>query len=104
MKKKVCFLVAVFLSILMIVWAIDLLEEESREEDFRERIFDPIQGLLDQCKGTKNLSRKLVKRIEDLVDDSAALKDNLMPRIGGLNSKVSLAVDFGIQVRRLRCD
>jgi dynactin 1 len=41
--------------------------------------------------------RKLVKRIEDLIDQSSALKDSAFPKLHQLNNKVSIAVDFGIQ-------
>jgi hypothetical protein len=44
--------------------------------------------------------RKLVKRLEDLLAESSALKDSVFPKLGTLNSKVSVAVDFGVQVQK----
>ena len=89
------------------------IEEEGTDLD--EVLFEPLQTLLDHCRGAKLLTRfvispfvqsillndycrKLVKRFEDLIGESAALKDTIFPKLGALNSKVSVAVDFGVQV------
>lgn len=61
-------------------------------------LFEPLQKLLDQCKGAKALSRKLTKRLEDLTHDSGALKAQLLPQLRALNNLVPDIVDFGISV------
>lgn len=84
--------------------------------DPETELFGPLQKLLDQCKGAKVLSRyihihiydsyshtiitrKLAKRIEDLTQDSSALKAHLLPQLKTLNNLVPDIVDFGISVR-----
>ncbi|KZV79203.1 hypothetical protein EXIGLDRAFT_632417 [Exidia glandulosa HHB12029] len=66
--------------------------------DIDEQLFTPLQQLQDQCKSAKVMSRKLVKRIEDLLFDSNALKPYLTPNLNSLTVLVSKAVDFGIQL------
>ncbi|EJD45781.1 hypothetical protein AURDEDRAFT_87692 [Auricularia subglabra TFB-10046 SS5] len=66
--------------------------------DADEALFKPLQALLDQFKSAKVLSRKLIKRLEDLLIDSNALKPFLMPNLNSLTVNVSKAVDFGIQL------
>lgn len=44
-------------------------------------------------------SRKLVKRIEDLLRETSALKSKLLPQLNNLTILVSKGVDFAIQVR-----
>ncbi|KAF8899310.1 dynein associated protein-domain-containing protein [Infundibulicybe gibba] len=58
----------------------------------------PLQGLLDQCKGAKVLSKKLTKRLEDLVLDNSALKLHLVPQMKGLNNFIAELVNFGISL------
>ncbi|KAJ2935346.1 hypothetical protein H1R20_g1748, partial [Candolleomyces eurysporus] len=60
----------------------------------QEALFEPLQKVLDQCKSAKNLSRKLIKRIEDLSADSAAVKAHLIPQMKGLTDHVSELVNF----------
>ncbi|RXW18504.1 hypothetical protein EST38_g7340 [Candolleomyces aberdarensis] len=64
----------------------------------QEALFEPLQKVLDQCKSAKNLSRKLIKRIEDLSADSAAVKAHLIPQMKGLTDHVSELVNFGISL------
>ncbi|KAJ6508957.1 dynactin [Mycena sanguinolenta] len=59
-------------------------------------LFEPLQRLLDQYKGAKALSKKLTKRLEDLIQDSAALKAHLVPQMKALSNFVSELVNFGI--------
>ena len=67
-------------------------------DDLSTDLLVPLQRLLDQCKSAKALSRKLVKRVEDLVEDSAALKHQVVPQLRALNNRVPELVNFGIQV------
>lgn len=46
----------------------------------------------------ERLDRKLIKRIEDLSADSAAVKVHLIPQMKGLTDHVSELVNFGISV------
>ncbi|KAJ7877450.1 dynactin [Mycena leptocephala] len=50
--------------------------------DIDTELFEPLQRLLDQYKGAKALSKKLTKRLEDLIQDSAALKAHLLVNFG----------------------
>ena len=45
--------------------------------------------------------RKLTKRVEDLTQDSMALKPHLIPQLQALNNTVPELVNFGISVGRL---
>ncbi|KDQ62879.1 hypothetical protein JAAARDRAFT_28852 [Jaapia argillacea MUCL 33604] len=60
--------------------------------------FEPLQKLLDQCKSAKVVSRKLTKRLEDLIRDSSALKAHLIPQLQALNNVSAELVNFGIQL------
>lgn len=66
--------------------------------DIENEFFGPLQKLLDQCKGAKSLSRKLTKRLEELIQESSALKAPLIPQLQALNNLVSELVNFGIQL------
>lgn len=83
--------------------------------DIDTELFEPLQRLLDQYKGAKALSkyvthaclefcstvhfRKLTKRLEDLIQDSTALKAHLVPQMKALSNFVPELVNFGISVR-----
>ena len=43
--------------------------------------------------------RKLTKRLEDLTQDSGALKSHLLPQLKALNNLIPELVNFGISVR-----
>jgi hypothetical protein len=43
--------------------------------------------------------RKISKRVDDLLRESAALQENVIPKLASLADVVTAAVDFGIQVR-----
>jgi dynactin 1 len=45
------------------------------------------------------LCRKLTKRLDDLIQDSSALKPTLMPQLKSLSVMVPEFVNFGISVR-----
>ncbi|CDO76476.1 hypothetical protein BN946_scf184615.g2 [Trametes cinnabarina] len=73
------------------------LDSVDPERDF----FAPLQKLLDQCRSAKVLSKKLTKRLEDLTQDSMALKPLLVPRLQALNNSVPELVNFGISLAQL---
>ncbi|KAJ7774997.1 dynactin [Mycena metata] len=64
--------------------------------DIDTELFEPLQRLLDQYKGAKALSKKLTKRLEDLIQDSTALKAHLVPQMKALSNFVPELVNFGI--------
>lgn len=66
--------------------------------DIKEAFFEPVQNVLDQCKSAKALSRKLIKRIETLQQDSSAIKAHLLPQMKDLTDHVAELVNFGISV------
>ncbi|KAI0321262.1 dynein associated protein-domain-containing protein [Amylostereum chailletii] len=66
--------------------------------DPAKEFFEPLQKTLDQCKSAKIVSRKLTKRLEDLTEQSSALKTHLAPQLKALSDHVSELVDFGIQL------
>ncbi|OCH92962.1 dynactin [Obba rivulosa] len=63
-----------------------------------EEFFNPLQRLLDQCRGAKVLSKKLTKRLEDLAQDSAALKAHLVPQLQALTNISPELVNFGFSL------
>ena len=66
--------------------------------DAEAEFFEPLQKALDQCRSAKVLSKKLIKRVEDLTQDSMALKAHLVPQLQNLNNTVPELVNFGISV------
>lgn len=48
-------------------------------------------------------TRKLTKRLEDLTQESAALKAHLMPQMKALSNAVQEPVNFAISVGRHYC-
>ena len=85
------------------------------ELDADQEFFNPLQGLLDQCRGAKVLSRhvtfisqviclltwnprKLARRLEDLTQESSALKSHLIPQLRAMNDVVPELVNFGFSV------
>jgi hypothetical protein len=63
-----------------------------------EAIGAPIQHLLDLVKSVKLASRKIVRRVEDLVAASGALRIELLEPLRALEEHVANAVNFAIQV------
>ncbi|GJJ08433.1 hypothetical protein Clacol_002649 [Clathrus columnatus] len=61
-------------------------------------LMEPMQRLLDQCRAAKQVSMKLVKRIQDILKESSAFSPLLLPQLSGLTVLVSKAVDFAIQL------
>ncbi|KAI5998160.1 dynein associated protein-domain-containing protein [Pisolithus albus] len=66
--------------------------------DPETELFEPLQKLLDQCKSAKVLSKKLTKRLEEVIQDSAALKAHLVPQLKSLSNAVPELVNFGISL------
>ncbi|CAL1693902.1 unnamed protein product [Somion occarium] len=66
--------------------------------DAEEEFFSPLQKLLDQCRSAKVLSKKLTKRLEELTQESAALKPLLVPQLQALNNIAPELVNFGISL------
>ncbi|KAI0652665.1 dynactin [Trametes meyenii] len=67
------------------------------DQDF----FEPLQKLLDQARSSKVLSKKLTKRLEELTQDSLALRPLLVPQLQALNNTVPELVNFGISLAQL---
>jgi len=87
--------------------------------DIEQELFEPLNGLLNRCKSAKTLSRsvpfhvsrlliidllsrKMIKRLEDLAHSSSAVKSHLVPQMKDLNNYVAELVNFGISVSQ-RC-
>ena len=82
--------------------------------DIEAELFEPLQTLLNQCKGAKSMSkyvasqwlrklglirfRKLTKRLEELIQDSMAVKSHLIPQMKTLCNSIAELVNFGISV------
>ncbi len=84
--------------------------------DIDEELFDPLGVLLTRCKSAKTLSRlflccgvlmssshhllnrKMIKRLEDLAHDSAAVKPHVIPQMKALSNYIAELVNFGITV------
>ncbi|KAF9022611.1 dynactin [Hymenopellis radicata] len=63
-------------------------------------LFDPLQKLLNKGRSAKNISRKLTKRLEDLVNDSSAVKPTMVPQMRSLSNSVQKLVDFAITLAK----
>ncbi|KAG5644147.1 hypothetical protein DXG03_009041 [Asterophora parasitica] len=66
--------------------------------DIETELFAPLQTLLDASKGAKSASKKLTKRLDELIDDSTALKAHLIPQMKGLSNLAAELVNFGISL------
>lgn len=71
---------------------------ETANLSLEESIYAPIQHLLDLVKSVKLASRKIVRRVEDLVSSSAALRVEKLEPLRALEEHVANAVNFAIQV------
>ncbi|KAJ8507158.1 hypothetical protein ONZ45_g10447 [Pleurotus djamor] len=69
--------------------------------DPETEFFQPMQSVLDQCKGPRTLSKKITKRLDDLVQDSAALKPHLIPHFKSLTDMLNELLNFGISLAQL---
>jgi dynactin 1 len=71
------------------------------DEELESELIAPLQKILDQCRNVRTVARKLVKRVEDLTNDSSALKPIFIPRLShltGPNGLMELALKFGVQL------
>ncbi|KAJ3503186.1 hypothetical protein NLJ89_g8547 [Agrocybe chaxingu] len=66
--------------------------------DIDQELFNPLVTLLNRCKSAKTVSKKMIKRLEDLAQDSAAVKPHLIPQMQNLSNYVEELVNFGIAV------
>ncbi|KAF8079158.1 dynactin [Lyophyllum atratum] len=66
--------------------------------DIDKELFEPLQTLLDHSKGAKSVSKKLTKRLDELINDSTALKAHLIPQMKGLSNLAAELVNFGISL------
>ncbi|KAG1742767.1 dynein associated protein-domain-containing protein [Suillus paluster] len=66
--------------------------------DPEEELIEPLQKLLEQCKSAKVLSKKLTKRLDDVIQESSALKSHLVPQLKTLSNAVPELVNFGISL------
>ncbi|KAL5476529.1 hypothetical protein ACEPAI_3386 [Sanghuangporus weigelae] len=78
----------------------DIMKDEDvsveSDDDPVAELIEPFKHLLDQIKGTKVMSKKLTKRLEEVIQESAALKPHLIPQLDALGKKMPELVDFGI--------
>ncbi|KAL0563459.1 hypothetical protein V5O48_018608 [Marasmius crinis-equi] len=66
--------------------------------NIKPELLEPLQTLLERSKSVKASSRKLVKRIEELIHDSSAVKENLVLQMDSLSNKCQELVNFGISL------
>ncbi|KNZ76316.1 Dynactin, 150 kDa isoform [Termitomyces sp. J132] len=66
--------------------------------DIETELFAPLQTLLDNSKSAKSVSKKLTKRMDDLTEDSSALKVHLVPEMKSLSDLAAELVNFGISL------
>ncbi|KAM5539842.1 hypothetical protein V8D89_006345 [Ganoderma adspersum] len=69
--------------------------------DAQGEFFEPLQKALDLSRSAKVLSKKLIKRVEDLTQDSMALKAHFVPQLQTLTNTVPELVNFGISLAQL---
>jgi dynactin 1 len=91
---------------------------ELEDLDLDSQVLSPMNDILDASRSAKAASRfapifvtkalcrtvlpprrKISKRIEDLLRESAALREDAIPQLSSLAETVTKATDFGIQVR-----
>ncbi|TFY63700.1 hypothetical protein EVJ58_g3096, partial [Rhodofomes roseus] len=83
-----------------------VLKDEDVEVDLGELepdavFFQPLQRLLDQSRSARVLSKKLSKRLEDLTQDSSALKAHFVPQLKPLTNLAPELVNFGFSLAQL---
>ncbi|KAI0095020.1 dynactin [Irpex rosettiformis] len=80
-----------------------IIEDEDIEADLgalnpQSDFFEPLQRSIDQCRGVKVLTKKLTKRVEDLLQESAALKAPLISQLQALTNQAPELVNFGFSL------
>lgn len=68
------------------------------DEELEVELIVPLQKILDQCRSARIVSRKLVKRGDDLINESSALKAVFIPRLQHLVGLMALALNFGVNM------
>ncbi|KAG8838361.1 hypothetical protein FRC18_004966 [Serendipita sp. 400] len=76
----------------------DDIDNEMNEEELEIDMIAPLQKILDQCRNVRMVARKIVKRVEDLTNDSSALKAEFIPRLSHLTGVMELALKFGVSL------
>ncbi|KAG9118459.1 hypothetical protein FRC07_007022, partial [Ceratobasidium sp. 392] len=71
---------------------------EHGDLDVDQTLFEPMTQVLEQSKSAKVAFKKLVRRVEDLIQDSSALRGTIIPQLTALNSAMVKGCDFGIQL------
>ncbi|QRW00779.1 Dynein associated protein [Ceratobasidium sp. AG-Ba] len=66
--------------------------------DVEQTLFEPMAQVLEQSKSAKVAFRKLVRRVEDLIQDNSALKGPIIPKLSALTTAMVKGCDFGIQL------
>ncbi|KZT73394.1 hypothetical protein DAEQUDRAFT_762303 [Daedalea quercina L-15889] len=80
-----------------------VLKDEDVEIDLGELepnvvFFEPLQRLIDQSRSARVLSKKLAKRMEELTQDSSALKTHLVPQLKAITDLTTELVNFGFSL------
>jgi len=76
-------------------------EVELGETDVQVELVQPIQRLLDQTRAVRGLAKKLLKRIEDLIHESAALRTPVLSKLNQLSTSSAGIVNFGVRLAQL---
>ncbi|KAF8610746.1 hypothetical protein BDV93DRAFT_517841 [Ceratobasidium sp. AG-I] len=71
---------------------------EHGDLDVEQTLFEPMTQILEQCKSAKIAFRKLVRRVEDLIQETSAVKLALIPQLTALTVTMIKGCDFGIQL------
>ncbi|KAG8679840.1 hypothetical protein FRC08_016710 [Ceratobasidium sp. 394] len=71
---------------------------ECGDLDVDQTLFEPMAQVLEQSKSAKVAFRKLVRRVEDLIQDNSAIKGTILPQLTTLNAAMVKGCDFGIQL------
>ncbi|KAG6889336.1 hypothetical protein C0995_001744 [Termitomyces sp. Mi166 len=66
--------------------------------DIETELFKPLQTLLDSSKSAKIASKKMTKRMDELIEDSSALKAHLVPEMKSLSDLTAELVNFSISL------
>ncbi|VDC06717.1 unnamed protein product [Peniophora sp. CBMAI 1063] len=81
----------------------DILKDEELASDLagldpQKEFFEPMQRVLDHTKSAKTLSKRLTRRIEDLILDNSALKSHLVPELQAVTNHTAELLNFGISL------
>ncbi|KAF8317347.1 hypothetical protein DL93DRAFT_2165610 [Clavulina sp. PMI_390] len=70
---------------------------EEEDLDVQSQLVSPMVALLESTRSAKTAARKISKRIDDLLREGAALRENVIPQLTILSNAVTQALEFGIQ-------